>query len=78
MGLTFLASYIGNMTNLTYLNLSDNRLITLPNEISNLVNLTALNLNKNALKTLPNTLGILPRALPLIFRKHEKFDYVEF
>jgi hypothetical protein len=50
---------IGNLTNLTNLNLADNRLIDLPESIGNLTNLTYLDLHNNALTSLPESIGNL-------------------
>jgi Leucine-rich repeat (LRR) protein len=50
---------IGNLTNLTYLNLNGNQFTELPSEIGNLTNLTWLGLDFNQLTELPLEIGNL-------------------
>ncbi|ODS22716.1 hypothetical protein AB835_12700 [Candidatus Endobugula sertula] len=57
--LTALPPGIGELINLTVLNLNNNRLAILPPEIGDLTNLTVLNLNGNRLTTLPSEIGSL-------------------
>jgi len=57
--LTELPKEVGNLVNLTRLNLFDNQLIKLPNEIGNLVNLTRIFLYNNQLTELPKEIGNL-------------------
>ncbi|MEM6452631.1 MAG: COR domain-containing protein [Cyanobacteria bacterium P01_D01_bin.105] len=56
---------IGNLSNLTSLNLSDKQLTTLPESIGNLSNLTSLNLHINQLTTLPESIGNLSNLTSL-------------
>ena len=57
--LTALPPEIGNLTNLTRLNLGGNQLTALPPEIGKLTNLTYLNLGGNQLTALPIQVGAL-------------------
>jgi len=57
--LTNLPPEIGNLTNLTRLNLTDSDLTELPPEIGKLANLTILNMKKNNLTKLPPEIGKL-------------------
>lgn len=57
--LKILPPEIGDLINLTHLNLSQNQFTTLPNEIGKLVNLTYLDVSENRLTTLPNEIGKL-------------------
>jgi Leucine-rich repeat (LRR) protein len=50
---------IGNLVNLTTLDLNNNQLTELPKEIGNLVNLTSLDLSGNQLTELPKEIGNL-------------------
>ncbi|ETR66442.1 MAG: leucine-rich repeat-containing protein, partial [Candidatus Magnetoglobus multicellularis str. Araruama] len=50
---------IGDFTNLTYLNLRDNDIASIPPEIGNLVNLTSLYLYSNDLTSIPPEIGNL-------------------
>ena len=50
---------IGDLTNLTHLNLGGNQLTALPPEIGNLTKLTSLRLNDNQLTALPPQVGRL-------------------
>jgi hypothetical protein len=59
IGLTNLPTEIGNLTNLTMLNLKFNDLIKLPKQIGNLTKLTMLSLENNQLITLPPEIGNL-------------------
>lgn len=59
MGVEWIPELIGNLTHLTSLDLSGNRLTALPESIGELSNLQYLNVSKNALKTLPETIGCL-------------------
>ena len=58
-GLKVLPPEIGELTNLTHLNLAGNQLTALPPEIGNLTNLTSLRLNDNQLTALPPQVGRL-------------------
>ena len=58
-GLKVLPPEIGDLTNLTHLNLAGNQLTALPPEIGNLTNLTSLRLNDNQLTALPPQVGRL-------------------
>ena len=57
--LTALPGEIGNLSNLTELNLSDNQLKALPGEIGNLSNLRWIYLSNNKLTALPGEIGNL-------------------
>jgi len=57
--LNILPAEIGNLTALTWLNLSSNKLTSLPSEIGNLSALTWLNLYYNQLTSLPPEIGDL-------------------
>jgi len=59
LGLSSLPEQIGDLTDLTSLNLGDNQLTTLPERIGNLTALTSLDLNHNQLTTLPEQIGNL-------------------
>jgi len=48
--LTKIPKEIGNLTNLTKLNIQNNHLIELPKEIGNLTNIIELNVQNNQLK----------------------------
>ena len=50
---------IGNLTNLTGINLSDNQLTSIPESIDNLSNLISLNLENTNLTTIPESIGNL-------------------
>ena len=56
---------IGNLTNLTSLNLSANELSELPESIGNLTNLTSLELCDNSLSELPESIGNLTNLTSL-------------
>lgn len=58
-GILELPPEIGNLTNLTNLNLDNNQLTGLPPEIGNLTNLTSLNLSSNQITSLPPEIGSL-------------------
>jgi internalin A len=66
--LTTLPPEIGQLVNLTHLNLSLNQLAGLPPEIGQLVNLTHLDLSINKLTQLPPEIGQLVRLTHLDFR----------
>jgi hypothetical protein len=57
--LSSIPEFIGNLTNLTHLSLTNNGLSSIPEFIGNLTNLTHLSLAHNALQTLPETIGNL-------------------
>jgi internalin A len=57
--LTSLPAEIGQLTNLTMLDLSNNQLTSLPAEIGQLTNLTMLDLSNNQLTSLPAEIGQL-------------------
>jgi len=59
------AQEIGNLTNLTYLGLSNNQLTALPPETGNLTNLTRLRLDRNQLTALPPEIGNLTNLTEL-------------
>ena len=61
MDLTSLPPEIGELTNLTGLNLSDNQLTSLPPEIGKLTNLTELVLSGDRLTSLPPEIGKLTK-----------------
>ena len=58
-GLKVLPPEIGDLTNLTHLNLAGNQLTVLPPELGSLTKLTSLRLNANQLTTLPPQVGRL-------------------
>ena len=59
---------IGNLTNLTYLNLGGNQLTGIPPEIGNLTNLTILSFSHNQLTgSIPSEIGILTNLINLSF-----------
>ena len=64
-GLKNLAKEIGNLTNLTELNLHDNKLTNIPKEIGNLTNLTQLDLSNNQLTNIPKEIGNLTNLTKL-------------
>ncbi len=57
--LTTIPDSIRNLTNLTYLNLYDNKLTSIPEWIGNLTNLTTLDLRRNNLKSITGWIGNL-------------------
>ena len=59
MGLLELSELIGQLTNLTSLNLKNNQLTALPEAIGQLTNLTSLDLSANQLTLLPEAIGQL-------------------
>lgn len=59
LGLTYIPSDIGNLTDLTALDISNNQLMSLPAEIGKLSNLSWLNLKGNKLINLPAEIGQL-------------------
>ena len=63
--LTNLPKEIGQLTNLTLLNLWDNQLKSLPKEIGQLTNLTSLRLLKTQLTSLPKEIGQLTKLSKL-------------
>ncbi|MBW4499087.1 MAG: leucine-rich repeat domain-containing protein [Scytonema hyalinum WJT4-NPBG1] len=63
--LVSLPAEIGNLTNLTSLDLSNNQLTSLPAEIGNLTNLTSLDLSNNQLTSLPVEIGNLTNLTSL-------------
>jgi len=63
---------IGNLVNLTYLNVENNLLTELPKEIFNLVNLTGLYLAYNQLTELPKEIGNLVNLTHLDIRSEEE------
>jgi Leucine-rich repeat (LRR) protein len=68
---------IGNLINLSFLNLSDCWFSSLPTEIGNLSNLTSLDLWHASLTVLPTTIGNLTKLI--FFRCYtEYFKYYEF
>jgi internalin A len=58
-GITSLPDWLGNVTSLTDLDLSGNRLADLPDWLGNLISLTDLDLSGNRLIALPDSLGNL-------------------
>jgi internalin A len=64
-GIEELPSEIGQLTNLTALNLNANQLTTLPSEIGQLTNLMSLDLWSNQLTTLPSEIGQLTNLISL-------------
>jgi leucine-rich repeat protein SHOC2 len=64
-GIKVLPDSIGNLDNLTYLNLRDNQLTSLPETIGNLSKLTDLDLLGNQLTSLPESIGNLTRLTSL-------------
>ena len=69
--LTELPKEIGNLTNLTELNIGCNELTKLPKEIGNLTNLTNLNLSLNKLTELPKEIGNLTNLNVLDLSENE-------
>ena len=65
MGLSTLPESIGQLTNLTSLNLGYNQLTALPESIGQLTNLTSLNLSHNKLIALPESIGQLTNLTSL-------------
>jgi len=63
--LTELPKEIGELTNLTSLNLNYNKLTKIPNEIGELINLTSLNLESNELNEIPKEIGKLTNLTSL-------------
>ena len=63
--ITYIPKEIGNLTNLTELNLCCNKLTKLPNSIGNLTNLTELSLGGNKLTEIPNWIGNLTNLTSL-------------
>lgn len=59
--LKVLPNSIGDLKNLTELELDNNELKTLPDSIGNLTNLVSLDLKNNKLKTLPDSIGNLTK-----------------
>lgn len=57
---------VGDFINLTYLDLSNNRMLTISRDIFDLVNLTELNVSQNVINMIPNAIKKL--------RKLEKLD----
>ena len=57
---------IGQLINLTNLNISSNKLTILPSMIRQLINLKELNISSNRLTSLPEFLGGLPNLVSLI------------
>lgn len=64
-GLISLPESIGNLSNLTHLDVADNQLVSLPNSISNLSNLICLNLSNNQITSLPDNIANLPKLQTL-------------
>ena len=62
---TICASILKELTNVRYLDLSNNRLTKLPLEIGDLVNLTSLDLSNNRLQVLPKTIRNLKHLTSL-------------
>ncbi|KAM0029927.1 putative leucine-rich repeat domain superfamily [Helianthus debilis subsp. tardiflorus] len=56
---------IGKLSNITELNLSDNKLTALPSSITNLTTLTKLDVHSNQLTNLPDSFGQLANLLDL-------------
>jgi Leucine-rich repeat (LRR) protein len=73
LGLETLPETLGDLANLTSLNLSGNRLKALPGWLSNLTNLTELDLGDNRLNTLPEWLGDLTN-LTVLALSHNPFS----
>jgi len=57
--------FIGNLTNLTELDMQDQKLCQIPPEIGQLIKLKCLNLSRNKLKALPESIGNLTNLLYL-------------
>src|SRR5690606_18178168 len=66
LNLTTIPETIGNLTNLTELNLRHNQLTTLPETIGNLTNLMILTMDNNQLTTMPEAIGNLTNLTELI------------
>jgi hypothetical protein len=62
---------IGNLENLTELDLCDNQLQSLPDSIGNLENLTELDLRENQLQSLPDSIGNLNNLTELYLRDNQ-------
>ncbi|MDA3844143.1 MAG: leucine-rich repeat domain-containing protein [Candidatus Kapabacteria bacterium] len=69
--LAVLPDCIGNLTNLTYLRLTNNQLTTLPESIGDLTSLTYLRLTNNQLTTLPESIGNLTNLVTLDLSKNK-------
>ncbi|MBE9032000.1 leucine-rich repeat domain-containing protein, partial [filamentous cyanobacterium LEGE 11480] len=65
-GISTLPESIGQLTNLTSLDLRDNQLVSLPESIGQLTNLTSLDLRDNQLVSLPESIGQLTRLKSLL------------
>ncbi len=75
--INIIPSSIGNLTNLTTLNLSGNKLKILPNEIGLLSNLNYLYLSDNELEDLPSSFGNLSKIYDLWIDKNIFSDLPE-
>ena len=71
LGLTRLPPMIGQLANLTRLDLRYNKLSTLPPEFGRLANLTALSLHDNQLRMLPPELGQLANLTTLLLSNNQ-------
>ncbi len=74
MRLTELPENIGNLINLTELELEHNRLTRLPESLGNLIHLTRLDLEGSSLTSLPNDIGNLSKLSDLNLEENQLTD----
>lgn len=74
-GLKIIPIEIGNLANLTFINIAENNIQKIPKEIGNLINLDTISLEGTKIKELPSEFWKLKNLKHLSLRKNE-FNYI--